>query len=393
MSRDLNLERDIQSINKSTKFVARYLAGITKMDADDAYQEMLIEACKAHKNFDSALNVKFSTYAVKCMKNKAKSIITKTMRSEDVAVRNDFVIDDRTFNDDGEEIDPITMLSDTRSEPSAMLLPTAEDDERAAVNEVLDEVESVLELAVEVNRLRNVKRSIEQHALTIFRKLRYETITRHDGLVVAKTVTKVAQEMGIVVQRVASIFAQKIKILGTEQVRESTREQLEALKAQAKIDQEVASMAKSEKKAVKKPVAKKSKAEETVGRQPRAGGQHDKVEWVRKNFVEKGKTRGAAIEGLVAKYPQMSVNYAKTIIYTHMREENWAATERKAPTKTAEKPAAKKVATKKPATAKKATKTTEPAKKASKPKKVEKVEDQSEDAADDSAEDDDEFDL
>ncbi len=78
-----------------------------------------------------------------------------------------------------------------------------------------------------------------------------------------------------------------------------------------------------------KTVAKKKRvapeAEVTRGRKPTKGGLQDKIAWVERMFVDKGKTRPKAIEGLLEKYPDMTKNYAKTLVYSYMQDQDWTS--------------------------------------------------------------------
>ena len=107
----------------------------------------------------------------------------------------------------------------------------------------------------------------------------------------------------------------------------------------------------AKKKGSKKGASKATKATTTAkksnavvatgkGRSPRKGGLHDKMAWVDAQFCSKGKTRPEAVQGLLKKYPEMSENYARTIVYSQMNEYTFVpARERKAASKKKAAPA------------------------------------------------------
>jgi hypothetical protein len=51
--------------------------------------------------------------------------------------------------------------------------------------------------------------------------------------------------------------------------------------------------------------------------------QSEKLKWVIKQGFEKGKSRCECIKLLLAKYPKMKPNYARTIIYNSLCYLNW----------------------------------------------------------------------
>lgn len=112
---------------------------------------------------------------------------------------------------------------------------------------------------------------------------------------------------------------------------------------------------KTAKEAIMAKVEKAGKKVEKVaekqiaGRKPKAGGLQDKVTFLEKAAVLKGKTRSEAVQMLQEKYPEMTLNYARTVVYSSMKDFEWTKAERKAPpvkAKKAEK-AAEKVVDKK----------------------------------------------
>lgn len=92
-----------------------------------------------------------------------------------------------------------------------------------------------------------------------------------------------------------------------------------------------------------KATAKNTVAKEKTngkGRTPRKGGLHDKIAWVNAQFCAKGKTRPEAAQGLLKKYPDMSENYARTIVYSQMSEYTFVAARGKGKAATSKKKAA-----------------------------------------------------
>lgn len=55
------------------------------------------------------------------------------------------------------------------------------------------------------------------------------------------------------------------------------------------------------------------------------GGLKEKIEFVRARFDNKKKNRIQAVEGLMKKYPDISLNYARTIVYSQCSEMNFVA--------------------------------------------------------------------
>lgn len=61
-------------------------------------------------------------------------------------------------------------------------------------------------------------------------------------------------------------------------------------------------------------VAKKAKPESKA----KSGGLAEKAAWAKVNYLDKGKTRPEAIQGLISKF-DMSEAYAKVVVYTHVK--------------------------------------------------------------------------
>jgi hypothetical protein len=73
------------------------------------------------------------------------------------------------------------------------------------------------------------------------------------------------------------------------------------------------------------------------GRKPTKGGMQDKIAWIVSNFVEKGKSRSEALHALIKKYPDLSANYLRNVIYKKMEDVSWAGVSKKAAKKGAKK--------------------------------------------------------
>jgi hypothetical protein len=85
---------------------------------------------------------------------------------------------------------------------------------------------------------------------------------------------------------------------------------------------------------------KETKVAAKKGRAPVKNGLHDKVEFVRAHC--KGQTRGEAVAALQKKWPDMSINYARTLVYSYMKDDsNLFAAGRAKKAKSASKPAKK----------------------------------------------------
>ena len=74
------------------------------------------------------------------------------------------------------------------------------------------------------------------------------------------------------------------------------------------------------------------------------GGLKDKIAWVDAQFVEKEKSRADAVHGLLKKYPDMALNYARAIVYSYMKEFTFAKAERKSKSPATKKTTAQKAA-------------------------------------------------
>ncbi len=316
---------------------ARYIHQKTgnKVPFEDARQEMLISAWKSYQSYDPSV-YKFTTYAVHRMMNTAKTILDNFYKRPDAL---DLSIDVHMNScEDDDEISYIDNIADDRPNPLESLIQQADYAEETRPLkgiELLDEIEKILVKFAEYEKSRKKKNLAgDTHALTIFRKLRYEHKRRPDCKEVPKTCTDVAKEMGLVVQRVSSIYTTRIAILGNSVL----RKRIIALQA---TGQEV-DMAKAKTKVVE--------AAAKVGRKPTKDGLQSKIDWLDREFCKKGKSRAQAIEALTTKYPDISPNYAKTLVYNKMPPSQgfeWAegtrgrkATEEKA-TKGTKKPAGK----------------------------------------------------
>ena len=140
----------------------------------------------------------------------------------------------------------------------------------------------------------------------------------------------------------------------------------------------------------KQAVKSKAKTKAPVQRASKKGGLVEKRHFVIDNFVTKGLTRPEAVAGLQKKYPDMSVNYARTIVYSQLKDEKWKEAPRQAPVKKAAVKSSKPV----PKSTKKGLK------KKNEPEEVDEEEDETEDESDedeseggDEGGDDEEFDF
>lgn len=132
---------------------------------------------------------------------------------------------------------------------------------------------------------------------------------------------------------------------------------------------------KSSKKTTEEPKAK--------GRPSIKNGLQDKMDWVDRMYVAKGKTRPEAIEGLLEKYPDITENYAKTIVYSYMKDDyEWPSARGKGTKKKATSSTTKKKTTS--TTKKKSTAGTTAKKKTApvKKKRAVKVEEEDDDFGD-----------
>lgn len=363
----------VPTIERSVNYLANRVSKRCKIEFDDAKQELLISAYKAYQSYDAS-KAKFTTYSVWRMTNAAKTLINERMNAQ--IDLNTVREADLGSDANGDMISIDSIAVDERPNPEeAVLRQLIDQAETTSAKQKLDELESLL------YRLQNaLPYAKNKHAYALFRILRYEEITRADGKAVPVTISEAARRVGIVVQRASTIFTTIIAKLGTPEGKTSIVDQIET--AEASLQNKESNMA------AKKEVEKKGKGKAVVaekkaaGRTPKAGGLREKIDWLEKNFVQKGKTRSEAVAALQAKYPDMSINYARTVVYSSMKDSNWTPSERKAP--------AKKTAAKEAAPAKKEAKApAKPEKKApAKPaKKAAKVEEEFDD------EDEDDFDL
>jgi RNA polymerase sigma factor (sigma-70 family) len=303
------LEEYLIEIDKTLGYFAMQASRKAGLDIDDARQEMLIQAWKAYETYDPEI-AKFTTYAGWRMKQRIKSLIKRSfLHSTPILIQD--------------------MANANLQDPTAS---ATEEVERQGVvedrEEALDEIEEILE------RTRVLRSTRENEiACKVFAGLRN-----------GKSLSAISKEEQIQLPRLSTVFTRRVKKLGTLDGRSRIVKQIEEIES------------KSAKARKEKGMAKETKKAE---RATRKGGMTDKIEYVRQNFVAKGKSRSEAIAGLQTKYPDMSANYAKTLVYGKMKDEKFAKSERKAHTPKAPKAAkkgskilpSKKVAAKKPATA------------------------------------------
>jgi RNA polymerase sigma factor (sigma-70 family) len=324
-----DFEMCLAEVEKTTYYFAHSISKKCKIEFDDAKQELMIAAWRAYQTYDCS-KAKFSTYAVWRMKNVAKSLINRTMQNL-VHLNTSRESDLNLFDKNGEQISLDEIVIDERIDVENQIVTAfVGEREKNDATVKLNEIEDLLFQLFSVYPLMKYK-----HAYDLFRMLRYTERRREDGRILPLTISEASREMGIVVQRMSTIFRDVITPLGTAQGRAGIREQI--IIANMRKENTMA-------KAKKSKVVKKEVATESAGRPARKGGMREKIDWAEKMFVVKGKSRSDAVAGLVEKYPDMSLNYARTLVYSYMKESDWPATEKKAPSK---KPAAKKAAPKK----------------------------------------------
>ena len=299
------LEEYLAEIDKTLGYFAKEASRKTGLDIDDARQEMLIQAWKAYETYDPNI-AKFTTYAGWRMKQRIKSLIKKSFLHSTPLLIQD-------------------MANANLQDPTASATVELEErmDSRDRERE-LDEIEEILE---RIHNLRGSNHKPSELACKVFAGLR-------EG----KSLSAISREEQVQLPRLSTVFTRRVKKLGTREFRGRIVRQIEEIET------------KSAKARKEKGMAKEKKAE----RATRKGGMTDKIEYVRTNFVAKGKSRSEAIAGLRTKYPDMSANYAKTLVYGKMQGEKFAKSERKPrasksakkgkllPKKTAKKPAAAK---------------------------------------------------
>jgi len=307
-SKKKSLEEYLKEMNSVIRYFASQASRKAGLDFDDAEQEMLIQAWKAYETYDPEI-AKFTTYAGWRMKNRIKSLIKRNIQHGPT-----ILIEDDSLVADGRA--SATRESERKAD--------SEDREQA-----LNEIEEILE------RTRIIKATREN-------ELACKVLV---GLRAGKSLSAISKAEQVQLPRLSTVFTHRIKNLGTSESRKCIVRQIEEIETKSRKAKEKG-MAEKNKKAVKK-----------AERQTKKGGMNDKIEYVRLNFVAKGKSRSEAIAGLQVKYPEMSANYAKTLVYGKMQDEKFAKSERKA---AAKKPAkkgskilakpAKKTAAVKPAT-------------------------------------------
>jgi RNA polymerase sigma factor (sigma-70 family) len=287
----LELREYLVEIENTIGYFSMQASKKAGLDLDDARQEMLIQAWRAYETFDPS-KAKFTTYAGWRMKNRIRSLIKRNVhKGPTILIEDSGLVPDPKSN----VVDEVEKRAD------------AEDRESA-----LNEIEHILSKAKSLKSTRE-----NELACRVL-----------EGLRQGKSLSSISKEEGVQLPRISTVFTRRIKNLGTREARSRIVKQIE------EIETKSAKSAKEKKMATKKAEAKAT----------RKGGMNDKIEFVRTNFVTKGKTRSDAIAGLQAKYPDMSANYAKTLVYGKMKDEKFAKGERKAAAKPAGKKGAKKAA-------------------------------------------------
>jgi RNA polymerase sigma factor (sigma-70 family) len=331
------IEDLLATVERSANYLANRVSKSCKIEFDDAKQELMIAAFQAYKTYDAS-QAKFTTYSVWRMKKTALTLINSRMHDH---VDRNTLTETELESPDSENSLLEGLLVDSASDPYYSVLDRIDEEIKSRASKAeLDEVEELLRQLSETTGFAYARQSYE-----IFRKMRYCEVLR-DGKYFPISVTEIAAEMGMLVQRVSTLFAHNIVPLGTPKGRARIREQIATAAETARRKQE-ATMAQAKKS------SKVTKQEDTkAGRKPKAGGLQEKIAYLEKVAVAKGKTRSEAVKIIMEKYPEMTINYARTVVYSGMKNSDWPATERKAPA-----PKAKKTEKATPTTKKSAPKT------------------------------------
>lgn len=335
----------LQEIEPSINFLASRLCRKCAIEFEEAKQEMTIAAWKAYQSYDPSIS-KFSTYSVNRMHKRELTLLHKELRRQAPLHIDDelqFEVDQKYQQESAE--DEFIRYEDERS-----------------TREKLDEIQYLLKRAVLTIGGRYKK------AYDMFVLRRNEMIEKK-GKYVPLEQGDACEVLGINTGEGSDLWSKRVKILATAQGKASIVEKIK--KASEKKQKKTKpsrggekSMAKT-KSATKKSTSKKAAATTAKGRTPRKGGLHEKIEFVNSNFVAKGLTRPDAVQGLLKKYPDMSENYARTIVYSQMKEYKFESARGKAAPKAKASKASSKTAPAKKSTSKKSSKKT-----SAKPKKA-----------------------
>lgn len=408
-------------ISPSVNYLASTLSSKCSIEFDDAKQEMLFSAWKAYRSYDPSIS-KFVTYAVKRMKRRSITILSKFnkkyvlvkrqmligwLERELVSAQESYSNSSRKSQDMIKEI-TLGALKRIRSDLKVTTMRNAlrfqveymttearqhlgsvverfarnavERIEKICVSKDSLYVDEVVERVIEeiqhepsaeecffeqfekllcqdrANRIQFLLKEaaeklggvMRQRAYELFVLLRNEVkLDRKNRMVPVER----ADAMRIMEKSNSygnRLWKDHIEPLGTKEGRSRIVQQIKQAATKQKFKAIGGERMAAKKKSAK---ASKTKSKESKGRTPRKGGLHDKIDWVDAQFAEKGKTRPEAVEGLLTKYPEMSENYARTIVYSQMREYTFTPARRKS----AAKPAAKKSSASKSTSAKKGT--------------------------------------
>lgn len=267
-------EKLIPEIEGTLKHYARDVSRKSTIEYDDALQELMIAAWKSSQTFNKNKG-SFNTYATWRIDRRHKTLITRDNEKQVYEDKEGNVIYYNFSSIHSEDGD--IEIVDTRGEPEASFIRSEEQEKNSEIaNRKLDEVETALEMTAS-----STAKKIDQYALHIFKHLRKEK-QREDGLFIAKTFSDIAKKLDISPQRVSYIFNKKIRSVGIIMIKST-----------------------EEKKDIK------------------VTGLRAKIEWIDEVAVKNDKSKSEAVQMLLAKYPEMSDNYAKTIIYTYMKDYHW----------------------------------------------------------------------
>jgi RNA polymerase sigma factor (sigma-70 family) len=275
-----SLQEYIKEMNNVIGYFADQASRKAGLDFDDAKQEMLIQAWKAYETYDPEI-AKFTTYAGWRMKNRIKSLIKRNIQRGPVIL-----------------IEDDSLVADSKTSATQDVERQVDREDR---EQTLNEIEEILE------RIHNIQNSRPSElACKVF-----------EGLRLGKSLSAISREEDVQLPRLSTVFTRRVRKLGTPEFRCRIVKQIEEIETRKEKD-----MTKNTKGSTKK-----------AERQTKKGGMNDKIEFVQANFVAKGKSRSEAIAGLQVKFPEMSSNYTKTLVYGKMKDEKFAKSERKTPAK------------------------------------------------------------
>lgn len=360
----------VKQIERSINYIACTITSPQSMYFDDVKQELLIASWQSYQTYDPE-KAEFSTYAVHRMKKLAINLRRRLENRKYLTIKYSHSKKLLRF--------PLVLYEDANTFGVSMKHNQLEEEQEEEQTKKLEE----REIRVFIRNISIVLRR-NYHYNEQFRKANYI----FSQFILGVSLSECARRLNVSVTWLSRIFqgliipvARLVASKGVDIEDSVVYNAVRILKPKEenmakKIKKKSRKLADAQKRHLKKKPVKAQKAA-----RPEKGGKRvvskdglvAKIKFLEVNFVNKGRTRSDAVKGLTERYPDMSINYARTIVYSQMKEYDWAASEPKAKKKKSISKKAAPTKSKKAAVSSKKNKPTKGGK--SKKKKIEEDDD------------------